>query len=93
MTAERLAPAGAQAAGPHALSRRELEVVWELAGGRRAADIAAKLHISRNTVRSHVRNAMVKTGARSQAHLVAIALVAGVFERDSLSQIYPGVAA
>jgi DNA-binding CsgD family transcriptional regulator len=54
------------------LSDREREVVWGLAAGRRAAEIAARLNISIHTVRSHVRKAMAKTGARSQPHLVAI---------------------
>jgi len=72
---------------PNGLSRRELEVVWELALGRRAPEIAARLHISRNTVRSHIRNAMVKTGARSQAHLVAIALVGRLLDHDLLARM------
>ena len=34
----------------------------------------SSLHISHATVRTHVRNAMAKVGARSRAHLVAKAL-------------------
>ena len=69
------------------LSNRELDVVWHLAAGRRAAEIALTLQISHNTVRSHVRNAMAKTGARSQAHLVAIALIGEAFEGERLRQL------
>jgi regulatory LuxR family protein len=36
-----------------------------------------ELHIAHDTVRTHVRNAMGKLGARSRAHLVAKALAAG----------------
>ena len=38
---------------------------------------ADELHISHDTVRKHVRNAMTKLGARSRAHLVAKALGEG----------------
>ena len=40
--------------------------------------IAADLYLSPATVRSHVRNAMVKTGAHTRAQLVAIALGDGL---------------
>jgi DNA-binding CsgD family transcriptional regulator len=35
------------------------------------------LFIAHDTVRSHVRRAMATSGARSRAHLVAIALAGG----------------
>jgi DNA-binding CsgD family transcriptional regulator len=54
-----------------ALSDRELEIVKLVALGETGPEIAEQLHISHNTVRTHVNNAMVKTGARSRAHLVA----------------------
>jgi DNA-binding CsgD family transcriptional regulator len=38
------------------------------------AELADELHISHDTVRTHVRSAMTKLGARSRAHLVAKAL-------------------
>jgi PAS domain S-box-containing protein len=59
------------------LSPRELEIVELVALGNSGPEIARKLHISHETVRTHVRNAMVKTGARSRAHLVAKALADG----------------
>jgi PAS domain S-box-containing protein len=59
------------------LSRRELEIVELVALGYSGREIAQQLHISHETVRTHVRNAMVKTGARSRAHLVAKALADG----------------
>jgi DNA-binding CsgD family transcriptional regulator len=46
--------------------------------GATGPEIAEDLHISHDTVRSHVRNAMTKLGARSRAHLVAKALAAGL---------------
>jgi DNA-binding NarL/FixJ family response regulator len=41
-------------------------------------EIADELDICRDTVRTHVRNAMTKLGARSRAHLVAKALGDGL---------------
>ena len=57
-----------------ALSAREREVVRLVAAGQTGPEIADHLHISHATVRTHVRNAMAKVGARSRAHLVAKAL-------------------
>jgi DNA-binding NarL/FixJ family response regulator len=77
-------------AGPHfrrqvdpeqdagALSDREVEIVRLVALGETGPEIAEQLHISHNTVRTHIHNAMVKTGARSRAHLVAKAMGAGL---------------
>ncbi len=64
-------------AAPNALTDREREVVSLVAMGATGPEIADELHISHDTVRSHVRNAMTKLGARSRAHLVAKALTAG----------------
>jgi PAS domain S-box-containing protein len=60
--------------GPGALTAREREVVDLVSLGHTAREIADKLHVTHNTVRTHVRNAQVKLGARSQAQLVAMAL-------------------
>jgi DNA-binding CsgD family transcriptional regulator len=60
------------------LSDREAEIVRLVALGETGPEIAEQLHISHNTVRTHIHNAMVKTGARSRAHLVAKAMGAGL---------------
>jgi PAS domain S-box-containing protein len=65
-------PAGA------GLSAREREVVRLVALGASGPEIADELLISHNTVRTHVRNAMTKAGARSRAHLVARAIGEGL---------------
>ena len=57
-----------------ALSAREREIVRLVAAGETGPEIAEQLHISHATVRTHVRNAMAKVGARSRAQLVAKAL-------------------
>jgi PAS domain S-box-containing protein len=61
-------------AGELPLTKREREVVTLIALGQDTAEIAKELHVSPETVRTHVRNAMSKLGARTRAHLVAIVL-------------------
>jgi PAS domain S-box-containing protein len=56
------------------LTKREREVVTLIALGQETGEIAEDLHISPETVRTHVRNAMSKLGARTRAQLVAIVL-------------------
>jgi DNA-binding CsgD family transcriptional regulator len=60
------------------LTPREREIVMLVALGGTAREIADDLHISHDTVRTHVRNAMEKLHARSRAHLVAKALSTGL---------------
>ena len=60
------------------LTPRELEIVERVALGRSTPQIAADLNLSPATVRSHVRNAMVKTGAHTRAQLVALMLGDGL---------------
>ena len=72
-------------AGPpnaeEALSEREREIVHLVALGRSSPEIGDELHISKNTVRTHVRNAMAKLNARSRPQLVAVALGHGLIAR------------
>lgn len=60
------------------LTPREREVVRQVALGRSTPQIAADLNLSPATVRSHVRNAMVKVGAHTRAQLVALVLGEGL---------------
>jgi len=60
------------------LTPREREIVRLIADGSTGREIADELHLSHDTVRTHIRNAMTKTGARSRAHLVAKALGEGL---------------
>ncbi|MFC4948743.1 helix-turn-helix transcriptional regulator [Pseudonocardia sp. GCM10023141] len=55
------------------LTRRELQVLQVLAGGRSNAEIAAALFISTNTVASHVARILTKLGAGSRTEAVALA--------------------
>lgn len=56
------------------LTPRENEVVRLVALGHTGDEIAEELHVSPETVRTHVRNAMGKTDSRNRAHLVATVL-------------------
>jgi PAS domain S-box-containing protein len=63
-----------EGSGELPLTNREREVITLIALGDETAQIAEKLHISPDTVRTHVRNAMAKLGARTRAQLVALVL-------------------
>jgi PAS domain S-box-containing protein len=65
------------------LSGREVEVIGLLADGLTGPEVADTLQLAHNTVRTHIRNAMVKAGARSRAQLVAIALGEGLHPKQS----------
>ena len=64
------------AVGP--LSEREREIVALLAGGATDAQIAERLFLSVNTVRSHLERIRDKTGARRRPELIRYALQAGI---------------
>jgi DNA-binding CsgD family transcriptional regulator len=74
-------PASGQAtadgsAGP--LSQRERDIVALLGGGATDAQIAGRLFLSVNTVRSHLDRIRDKTGARRRAELIRYAIQAGI---------------
>ncbi|MGO9958618.1 MAG: LuxR C-terminal-related transcriptional regulator [Solirubrobacteraceae bacterium] len=60
-----------------ALSPRELEILGLLADGLTGSLIAQRLVLSPETVRTHVRNATYKLGARSRVQAVAMLVQAG----------------
>jgi DNA-binding NarL/FixJ family response regulator len=56
------------------LTRRELEVLGLMVEGADRRSMAAALHLSSNTVRTHVQNVMTKLGAHSTLEAMAVAL-------------------
>jgi DNA-binding NarL/FixJ family response regulator len=56
------------------LTVREREILQLLADGMSNADVAQKLFISQETVKSHVRHILAKLEADTRTHAVAIAL-------------------
>ncbi len=60
------------------LTGRQFEVLQLMAEGCATDDLAARLYVSRNTVRTHVQQVFRKLGARSRLEAVAIARRSGV---------------
>ncbi|WP_433296685.1 response regulator [Actinoplanes sp. CA-030573] len=60
------------------ITSREHEVLALVARGRSNEEIAADLHVSMGTVKSHVGRLLAKLGARDRAQLVVMAYEAGV---------------
>ncbi len=78
---ERVAARLAQLPGPQPataaideLTSREIEVLGLIAIGRSNADIAMVLAISLNTVATHVRNILAKTGCANRTEAAAYAM-------------------
>lgn len=67
---------------PTYLSRRERQVLAELARGSQSDEMALALHLSVHTIRSHTKSLLRKLGARTRAHAVAIAYSNGALELE-----------
>ena len=60
------------------ISARELAVLHELAAGRSNKEIAARLHVSPNTVKTHVARLFEKLGASRRTDAIARARELGL---------------
>ncbi len=67
-------------ANPAQLTRRELDVLRLLAAGKRNAEIAEELVVSRRTVDHHVSAILRKLGVRSRGEAAAVALRGGFLD-------------
>jgi DNA-binding NarL/FixJ family response regulator len=56
------------------LSKREREIMDLLAQGLTGEQVAEKLYLSPETIKTHIRNAMSKLEANTRVHAIAIAL-------------------
>ena len=68
------------------LSPREREIMHLMAEGRTAQDVGARVGVSVETVRTHVRNVVRKLQARNRVHAIAIALQRGDITLDRSSR-------
>jgi DNA-binding CsgD family transcriptional regulator/signal transduction histidine kinase len=60
------------------LGDRELDVLRQIALGRRNREIAAELFLSQHTVKFHLGNIFEKLGVRTRAEAAAVAFAAGI---------------
>ncbi|HXC57119.1 MAG TPA: response regulator transcription factor [Rhizomicrobium sp.] len=72
------APGNPQAQATLGISARELEVLHELAAGRSNKEIAVRLAVSPNTVKTHVARLFEKLGARRRTEALAKARELGL---------------
>jgi DNA-binding NarL/FixJ family response regulator len=77
-----IVPEVAAEIGMHALdeplSEREIEVLREVSAGRANKQVAAKLQLSEETVKTHMSNILSKLNAQDRTHAVMIALERGI---------------
>src|SRR6266568_1984455 len=67
-------------AGDEALTGREIDVLRLIAAGCANKEIAAQLSITEETVKSRVKNILLKLGANDRTHAVTIGLKRGIIE-------------
>jgi DNA-binding NarL/FixJ family response regulator len=60
------------------LTSRELEVLQNVANGNRNRDIGHLMHISEETVKTHIRSIMQKLGALDRTQAITIAARRGI---------------
>jgi PAS domain S-box-containing protein len=77
---DRIEPDAPDERGGHPLTPREREVLTLIARGLTSEQIAERLVVSGETVRTHARNALAALSARTRAHAVAIALQRGLID-------------
>jgi DNA-binding NarL/FixJ family response regulator len=70
----------AEHATDEALSLRETQVLRLVAGGNANKEIAAKLSITEETVKGHIKNILAKLRANDRTHAVTIGLKRGIID-------------
>lgn len=62
------------------LTPREVQVLRLVAGGNANKEIAARLSLTEETVKAHIRNILGKLGANDRTHAVTIGLKRGIID-------------
>ena len=70
----------AEHAADDALTPREVDVLRLVASGNANKEIAVRLSLTEETVKSHVRNILAKLGANDRTHAVAICVKRGIID-------------
>ena len=70
----------AEHATDESLSEREIEVLRLISGGNANKEIGARLSITEETVKGHVKNILSKLGANDRTHAVTLGLKRGIIE-------------
>jgi two-component system, NarL family, response regulator len=73
-------PAARRSPNGDSLTRRQRQTLQLLADGHSTTEVAHRLHLSAETVRTHTKASLARLGARDRAHAVAIALRSGLIE-------------
>lgn len=60
------------------LTKRQLQILGEVANGRSNPEIGGDLYLTEDTIKSHMRHINRILGVRNRAHAVAVALTAGL---------------
>ena len=68
--------------GSEKLSARELQVLREMAAGKRNKEIGAELSIAEDTVKMHVKNILEKLQVSDRTEAVTVALRRGILHLD-----------
>lgn len=66
--------------GGLALTRRQRETLQHYADGRSTAEVAERLGVTTETIRTHTKAVLARLGARDRAHAVAIGLRSSLIE-------------
>lgn len=65
-----------------ALSAREVEVIGEVAAGGANKQVADRLGVSEETIKTHMKNILAKLGASDRVQAVVIAMRRGIIDKD-----------
>lgn len=66
--------------GQEVLSKREVEILKQVAEGSRNKEIASQLTLSEETIKSHMKNILEKLGAADRTQAVSIAVRRGIMQ-------------